>query len=78
MGIDLGEAADLIAVAEGRLLALQESERKPGSAVPRAVMSCGDAERILSALITMLVQCYPEIADERVADMAESNVRVRH
>jgi hypothetical protein len=56
---------------------IEERERKPGSAIPRDLMNCGEAITLLSALVALIAIAHPRLVEdsEIVADLAAINIR---
>ena len=74
------EASDFLEAAIAILCEIEESERSPSSAVPRAIATCGQVEVLLSGLVALIALQFPHLveADDRVPDLAALRYRSRH
>lgn len=73
------EASVLLSEAVDIVVALDEAERKPGSAVPRAILTSGRALVLASALVHLIVERFPELVDHEVGPLvAATHFRSRH
>lgn len=71
------EAEDALVSAVSVLVALEDLERKPSSAVPRDVLNCGEAMVLLGSLVALISQDYPELVSTvpNAVDLASLNFR---
>lgn len=78
--IDRVEAAELIAFAQSRLGALEEARRPRSAAIPRGVLTCGEADQLLALCIALLAFTHPGVSSKPdvLIDLALTHLREAH
>ena len=74
------EAEDFLGAAVVILARLEDLELDPQRAIPRAVMTAGEAQLLISALIVLVTLRFPQLVDEddKVPDLAALRYRARN